>query len=133
MTSRSTEADDDRGETVVPLHEERVVVSKRKAERVAVRVTKRVETRDASVEAEATREDVRIERVPVDRVVDRAPPVRTEGMTTIIPVVEEVVVEKKLVVREEVRITRTRSNEPRAMKVALRREVADVSRVGRKR
>ena len=39
-----------------------------------------------------TEQKVEITRVPVNRVVDKAPAVRTENDTTIIPVLEEVLV-----------------------------------------
>ena len=61
--------------------------------------------------------------------VDAAPPIREEGDTIIIPIVEEImVVEKRLVLREEVRITRTRSVEAFEQPVQLRTMVADVER-----
>ena len=50
-----------------------------------------------------------VERVPVDQFVDEAPQVRTEGDVTIIPVLEErYVLEKRLVLVEELHIRRER-------------------------
>jgi stress response protein YsnF len=50
---------------------------------------------------------VEIGRVPVGRPVDTMPPVRQEGDTTIVPVVEEIiVVGRRLILKEEVRIRR---------------------------
>ncbi len=47
-----------------------------------------------------------IERVPVNRIVAESPSQRQEGDTLVLPVVEEViVVEKRLMLREEIRIT----------------------------
>jgi uncharacterized protein (TIGR02271 family) len=115
---------------VVPVHEERAAISKDKAEQYRVRVTKRVETHDERVEAEATRDDVRVETVTVNRVVVEPPPVRQEGTTTIVPILEErLVVQKELVLREELRITRTPIRERRAMNTTLRREVVEVLRI----
>jgi hypothetical protein len=59
---------------------------------------------------------VDVTRVPVNRLVDAHPEVREEGGTIVVPVVEEVIViEKRLMLKEEVRITRRRSevSEPR--------------------
>ncbi len=54
-------------------------------------------------------EDVDVERIPVNRILDAPVEVRQEGDTTIIPVIEEVItVQKRLLLREEVRITRRR-------------------------
>jgi uncharacterized protein (TIGR02271 family) len=115
---------------VVPLHAERLRVAKRGKERYRVRVTKRVESRDEVVVAASVREDVHVERVPVNRTVQEAPAVRYEGTTIIVPIVEETfVVEKKLVLREELRISRVPVHEPRSVTVSLRREIADVRRV----
>jgi hypothetical protein len=55
-------------------------------------------------------EDVSVERVPVNRIINGPAQTRQEGDTTIIPVVEEVItVQKRLLLREEVRITRKRT------------------------
>lgn len=61
-------------------------------------------------------EQAGVERVPVNRLVDNEPQTRQEGDVTIIPVVEEVlVVEKRLLLKEEIHIRRTRNpvREPR--------------------
>jgi stress response protein YsnF len=55
---------------------------------------------------------------------------RVEGDTTIIPVVEEiVVVEKRLVLVEEVRIRQITTSEDVTVPVTLRRQTATVERV----
>lgn len=54
-------------------------------------------------------EDVQVERVPVNRIVDAAPEIRHEGDVMIVPVIEEVItVQKRILLKEEVRITRSR-------------------------
>jgi hypothetical protein len=61
-------------------------------------------------------DDVAIDRVPVNRIFDEAPTTRQEGDVTVIPVVEEVlVVQKRYMVKEEIRIDRRRQvvQEPR--------------------
>lgn len=66
-------------------------------------------------------DDVSVERVPVNRIIDGPMDTRHEGDTTIIPVLEEVVtVQKRLLLREEVRITRRRTvlREPRHIVVS---------------
>jgi uncharacterized protein (TIGR02271 family) len=63
-------------------------------------------------------EDVQVERVTINRMLDAPLEVRQDGDTTIIPVVEEVItVQKRLLLREEVRITRRRVEvrEPRKL------------------
>ena len=57
-------------------------------------------------------------------------PVRQEGLTTIITLLEEVVVEKRLRATEEVRITKRRAHPSRPLQhVTLRREEAVVERL----
>jgi hypothetical protein len=71
-------------------------------------------------------DDVSVERVPVNRIVDAVPETRQEGDVTIIPVIEEVItVEKRLLLREEVRIRRSRTevHQPRTVVVSDRRRV----------
>jgi stress response protein YsnF len=52
-------------------------------------------------------EEVEVERVPVGRRVAAPPPLRREGDQTVIPVVEEVtVVERRLILAEEIRVRR---------------------------
>jgi hypothetical protein len=61
-------------------------------------------------------EEVSVERVPVNRIVDTPAEIRQEGDTTVFPVMEEVItVQKRLLLKEEVRITRKRTElrEPR--------------------
>ncbi|WP_205598213.1 DUF2382 domain-containing protein [Caulobacter sp. 17J65-9] len=125
-------AKDDPGELILPLVEERVVVSKRPVETGRVRVRTRVRTRDVNIEADLAREDVEVERVPVDRDVDQPPQVRMEGDVLVVPVVEEVVVvEKRLRLKEEIRIRRRRRVEHTLTPVTLRRTEAEIQRRGK--
>ena len=72
-------------------------------------------------------EDVEIVRVPVDRVVTIVPSIRTEGGVTIVPILEEVVVlQKQLVLREELHIHRHRRAATVEIPVSLRRQRAIV-------
>jgi stress response protein YsnF len=59
----------------------------------------------------------------MDKYVDKVPEVRTEGSTTIIPVIKEVaVVEKKLMLIEEIHITRQRDEVAVEVKDKIRKE-----------
>jgi uncharacterized protein (TIGR02271 family) len=109
-------------EARIPLHEEVVDVAKRTVER-RTQIDKRVHTHTDSVETALRREQPTIERVAINRVVAEPPPVRQEGDTLIIPVLEEVaVVERRLVLREEIRIRRQEIVEPFRQDVTLRSE-----------
>jgi stress response protein YsnF len=74
-------------------------------------------------------EEVEIERVAVNRVIDEAVPVRYEGDTTIISLLEEVlVVEKRLVLREEIHIKKLRKEVHNPQEVLLREEQVEIVR-----
>jgi uncharacterized protein (TIGR02271 family) len=111
----------------IQRHEEVLEPVVREVERGSVRIHTRVETVPSEITVEAGHDEVVVERVPVDRQVDAAPSPRQEGDTLVIPVVEEVlVVEKRLVVREEVRITRRRVTTAVPIRETVRREVVEV-------
>lgn len=121
------------GETlVVPVVEEQLDVHKRSVDRGTVRVEKRVHEREEVIDEPLIHEDVEIERVPVGRQVDGPIPVRYDGDTMIVPLMEEVlVVEKRLVLREELRITRRRTEVHEVRRETVRAEEARVERVPR--
>ena len=79
---------------VLRLHAERLDVRRRVRQTGEVRVSVQTRTRDQQVDEQLTRRDARVEHVPVDRFVDEMPQVRQEGETTIIPVVEEILVRR---------------------------------------
>lgn len=71
-----------------------------------------------------------VTRVPVDRIVEIAPEIRTEGDLTIVSVLEEVlVVEKRLVLKEELHIRRRAATETAEVPVTLRKQRAVVERI----
>jgi stress response protein YsnF len=115
---------------VIPVVEERAVVLKRKKLTGGMRVRTVVREDEEVIDEPLTTEEVEVERVPLDRWVDAPVPVRQEGLTTIITLLEEVVVvEKRLRATEEVRITRRRTTRQAAQHVTLRREEAVVERL----
>jgi uncharacterized protein (TIGR02271 family) len=117
-------------ETVVPALEEEIHVGKRRVETGRLRVRKQVETRNAAVEETLLSREYDVEHVPVDRLIPEPVEPRYEGDTLILPVFEEVLVlEKRLVLREEIRITRRTRERVDRQTVPVRREHVDVERV----
>ena len=109
---------------VVPVLVEELDVQKRLVETGKVRITKVVHEREAVVD-EPLFHDKAITRVPMQRVVDGPVPVREENGTTIISVVEEVlVVEKRLMLREEIHIRKQRIETHQPQRITLRSEEA---------
>ena len=114
---------------VVPLHVENIAVSRRKTETSTVRIATVTRSRDHLVDEALTHERVEVEHVPIGRYVESIPPVREEGDLTIMPVVEEVVVvQRKLLLREEVHVRRVRTTEQHVETVNLREQEVVITR-----
>lgn len=114
---------------VLPVVAEELDVRKRKVETGGVRITKRVHEWQEIVDEPLLEEEIKVERVIINRVVDGALPVRYEGDTMIVSLLEEVlVVEKRLMLKEEVHITKRRSETHKPQRVTLRSEEAAVER-----
>lgn len=118
-------SDIERDETVVPVLAEELDVQKRQVPTGGVRVHRRTVEHDETVELPLLREHVDVRHVVVNRLVDGPMPVRKEGDTTIVPVVEEeLVIQKRFVLKEEIHVTRTMTEETRQKNVTLRRQEA---------
>jgi stress response protein YsnF len=124
-----SDAERDPERVVIPLLAEEAVVSRRVVTGSTVRVATVTHERERLIDEALTRERVEVERVPIGRTIDAVPPVREEGDTMIMPVVEEVVVvERRLILKEEVRIRRVRSTEHHRETVMLRTQEAVITR-----
>ncbi len=103
--------------------EEQVGVAKRRQVTGTVRARTLSQEREQPVEADLSVETLEVERVPVGRFVDGPIPDRQDGDTTVISVIEEVaVVEVRLRLVEEVRITRRTESRRMTDHVTLRRQ-----------
>jgi stress response protein YsnF len=95
-------------ETVLPVVEETLRLDKRVVETGRVRVSLSTEVEEEVLRETLRRSHAEVERLPVGREVSEMPRVRQEGNLLIIPVVEEVlVVEKRLVLKEEIHLRLT--------------------------
>jgi uncharacterized protein (TIGR02271 family) len=131
------QADDETQPAAEEVHEdatlrllaEELSVAKTKVETGRVRISTRTHEREALVDENLARERVEIETVPVGLRISAIPEVRQEGDTTIVPVVAEVlVVERHLILKEEIRIKRVRTTERHQEKVMVRHQEAVVTR-----
>lgn len=116
----------------IPIVEEQLTLETRVVETGrGVRIHKTVSEQPVTIDERLVREAVDVRRVPVDRLVaaDESPAPRYEGDTLIVPVLEEVlVVERRLRVKEELHITRTRVEERYHDTVPLKAERVEVER-----
>lgn len=125
-TRAATNPTENPDELIIPVREEVLVPETRETDLGKVIVHKRVEEIPVSTSVDLGRDQVAVERVEINQTVDSVPGPRQEGDTLIIPVVEEVLyTEKRLVLREEIRITKRRLIEAVGVEETLKREVVD--------
>lgn len=117
-------------ERTVPVLAEELMVTKRKVDTGRVRVNTVTHEHDALVNETLSKEKVEVERIAVGKVIDAIPAVRNEGDVIVIPVVEEeLLIERRLILKEEVRIRRVHETEGHQERVTLRRQEAVITHV----
>lgn len=117
----------------VPVFEEELSVDIRTIDTGrGVRVHKTVEEEPVIVDELLMREHVDVRRVAIDQMLGTSAPLpaaRYEGDVLIVPVFEEVlVVEKRMKLKEELHITRTRIEESQPQTVVLKKEHVTIER-----
>jgi stress response protein YsnF len=114
----------------IPVVEETVTIDKRQRVKAVVRAKTETHEDVVVVDEPTLSEQVEVERVAIGRFIGAPVPVRQEGDTTIIPVFEEVVVvEKRLKLVEEVRLTKRQTTKHQPQTITLRRQEAVVERL----
>ena len=122
----------ERDEAVVPVLAEELVVDKEQIPTGGIRVHRRTLDHDETVDLPLVKEHVDVRRVLIDREVDGPLPVRREGDTTIIPIVEEVlIIEKRFRLKEEIHVIRSAREERHQERVPVRRQEADIEPIDR--
>jgi len=112
--------------------QEQVDIDKKLIESGKVYIHKKVHETDEEISVPVSHETVTINKVPVNKYVDVAPLVRNEGNTTIIPVIKEVlVIEKKLLLVEEVHVIKQIIEKTEEHTIPLRKEEIEVERYKR--
>ena len=113
----------------IPLLEEQLIVTTQPVETGRVMLTKTVHENEQTITIALQQEQYLVERTELNQYVDEQPVTRQEGDTTIYPVVKEVlVVQKRLLLVEEIRITRQQTQTEETQTVQLRREDIAVER-----
>ena len=107
----------------IPLTEERLRVEKRGVDGGTVRISKTVEEIQENLVVPIVRDDVEVQRVPLNQQLDTPAQSRQEGEWLIVPIMREVlVVEKRLMLVEEIRIRRTQITEQKEVRDTVRQE-----------
>lgn len=129
--SASEMASSDR-EHVIPVMQEELQAGKRLVDTGrGVRLSKRVEEHEETVDLPLAQDELVVERVARDKLLEEGdtPGMREEGDTLIVPVLEEVLlVQKRWRLKEEIRITRRRVEGHSPQTVVLRSEQVSVER-----
>ncbi|MEO8125724.1 MAG: YsnF/AvaK domain-containing protein [Bryobacteraceae bacterium] len=116
-------------EMVIPVISEDLEVSKRKRVTGGVRVERKSVPHYQAVSMPLTRQVADVKRVLIEKPVNGPLPVRREGDTIIMPVVEEVAtVHKQLMLKEEIHITKRTSTEQHEEQVQLNTQQAEIVR-----
>ncbi|WP_239020962.1 YsnF/AvaK domain-containing protein [Pontibacter arcticus] len=116
-------------EMTIPVIEEQISIDKEVVESATVNISKNVREEEVLVDIPTTHEEVDVKRVQVNQYVDAVPGVRHEGETMIIPVVREVlVVEKKLMVVEEIHVTKQRIQSNETQRITVLKEEVQINR-----
>ncbi|WP_017732477.1 YsnF/AvaK domain-containing protein [Nafulsella turpanensis] len=111
-----------------PVIEEKLQVGKKQVETGSIKLHKRVTEEDVNIDLSLEHDEIDVERVAVNQYVEEAPPaIRHEGDTMIIPVLREEIV-KRLVVVEELHITRRKKQEEVHDTIKLKKEEIEVER-----
>jgi uncharacterized protein (TIGR02271 family) len=113
----------------IPVLEETLRVDRTVSETDRVLIRTSVLERTEYADLELHSGEATIERVPVGRVVDAPPAIRQEGNTIIVPVLEEImVVERRLLLKEEIHIRHQEVVQHICQPVRLRSEEVSLER-----
>ncbi|TLV01511.1 YsnF/AvaK domain-containing protein [Dyadobacter luticola] len=115
---------------VIPVIQEKLVVTNERVETGKVVISKQVFEEEDFIDVTATRDEVVVERKPINQYVESAPPaVRQEGDVTIVSVMKEVlVVEKRLMLVEELHITKRQHQDQQTYSEILKKEEITINR-----
>lgn len=115
--------------TVIPIIEEQLAISKRVVTTGVVKLQKTVHEHQETLNEPLLSTVYEVERVVKNTPVETAPDVRHEGNVTIYPVVEEqLILTKQLILKEEVRVTQRSTEHRDTQVVTLKREQIVIER-----
>ena len=110
---------------VIPVIEEEILFDKKVVKNKTLIIEKKITSAEVSVDVPLTTEHINVERVGMNQFLDSQPSVRYDGDTIIIPVTREVVV-KRLLLVEEIRISKQLETKNQSEKIILKKEEVTV-------
>lgn len=115
----------------IKVYEETLKVDKRLVETGRAKIHVTVSEHDEAIETMLMHQDVVVNRVAIGTEIAAMPPVRREGETIIVSIVEErAIVEKRMFLKEELHIHIGQTNRMETQVVSLRREHAEIDQEG---
>lgn len=125
----NTDINEPAQETTIPVVHEVLEVGKTVVVTGKVRITTHTTEEEVQVNIPVRSEHYDVQTVSSTETFDTPPPVRQEGDTTIIPIIEEIVVTtKRYRVIEEVRIVKRHTETPYLQEISLKKQHVKVER-----
>ena len=114
---------------VIPVIEEKIRIDKEKMETGRFKISKKVHHEEVTEDISVSEEELTVERKEFNIFVESAPPIREEDDVTIISVVKEVlVVEKKLMLVEEIHLKKHKNERTVSVQETVRKEEVNISK-----
>ena len=119
----------DKEPVVIPVAREEASLARRKVETGVVSVRKIVHERIEHIDEPLLHDEVEIEHVAINREVEAPAPPREEGGVLVVPIYEEVLtVQRRWVLKEEVRLRRREVQTRHREDIVLREDEVEVER-----
>jgi stress response protein YsnF len=120
-----------KSKNTIPVVKEKATVSTQVIDMSKVRLSKTVENAIENLDVTTAEEHVVIKRVPKNVIVETVPEgVRYEGDVMIIPVLKEVaVVQTKIMLVEEIHVSRHTTHNTKTVEVPVRKEKVEAERI----
>lgn len=113
----------------IPVIQEEIVIDKEIVETGKVKISKKISEHQQFVDVPIFHEEVSVERVAINKFVDSPPEITNNGDTMIIPVIQEqIVIQKRLVLVEELHVRRKLVETKHKEEVTIRKEDVDIER-----
>jgi len=113
----------------IPLVNEEIAVDKKQVDTGVVRVRKTIHEHEETINQPLHQTTASVERVTINRIIDHPVETHYDGDVLIVPILEEIlVVQKRWMLKEELRISKRMTKTRHIQQVALRSEEAIIER-----
>jgi uncharacterized protein (TIGR02271 family) len=128
--SEQNEKLNQQGQIIIPVIEEQLIIEKEVIESGKIRIIKQVNNEEVISDVTLVKDDIEIERVSKNEFISAIPDIHYEGETMVIPVVKEVaVVEKRLMLVEQIRVTKRKTESVEQLHNVVRKENVTIENI----